>query len=60
MEEYETLKNIVLVGVTGAIAYHGITYRDENGDTEIGHLLFGCIALLFCTRFLFSDVLELF
>ena len=59
MDEYETLKNIVLVGVTGAIAYHGITFRDENGDTEIVHLLFGCIALLFCMRFLFADLLGL-
>jgi hypothetical protein len=45
--------------VTGAIAYHGITYRDEEGETEIGHLIFGCIALVFCLRFLIVDILEL-
>lgn len=47
----------VLVLVTGAIAYHGLTFRDKNGDTEFGHLLFGCIALLFFVRFLFEDLL---
>lgn len=60
MDQLETLKNIVLIGVTGFIAYHGITYRDENGDSDIGHLLFGCIALIFCMRFFFVDVLKVF
>lgn len=60
MGEFETLKNILLIGVTGFVAYHGITYRDENGDSEWGHLLFGCIALLFCLRFFFVDVLKVF
>jgi hypothetical protein len=45
--------------VTGAIAYHGITFRNEEGETEIGHLIFGCIALVFCLRFLIVDILEL-
>jgi hypothetical protein len=47
----------LLVVVTGAIAYHGLTFRDENGEKEWGHLFFGCIALVFCLRFLFSDIL---
>ena len=49
----------ILVLVTGAIAYHGLTYRDEDGEREFGHMLFGCIALLFCVRFLFDDILGL-
>ncbi len=57
--EFETLKNLFLIAVTGFIAYHGITYRDENGEMEFGHLLFGCIALLFCLRFLFVDLMQL-
>ena len=49
----------IFVLVTGFIAYHGITYRDKNGQTEIVHLLFGCIALLYCLRVLFVDILKL-
>ncbi len=60
MGELDTLKSIVLVAVTAFIAYHGITYRDENGDSDIGHLLFGCIALIFCMRFFFVDLLKVF
>jgi hypothetical protein len=51
--------DIIFVLVTGAIAYHGLTYRDEEGESEIGHLLFGAIALLFCLRILFVDILGL-
>lgn len=51
--------NIVFVIVTGAVAFHGLTYRSEDGDRPIGHLLFGCIALLFCLRVLFVDILKL-
>ncbi len=49
----------LFVLVTGAIAWHGLTYRDEEGETEIGHLLFGSIALLFCVRVLLVDILGL-
>ncbi|NNF95953.1 MAG: hypothetical protein HKM94_03375 [Halobacteria archaeon] len=49
--------DIIFVIVTGAIAYHGLTYRDEEGRSEIGHLLFGAIALLFCLRILFVDII---
>jgi len=48
----------VFIIITGAIAYHGITYRDENGDSDFGHLLFGCIALLFFLRVIFVDILK--
>ena len=51
--------DIIFVFVTGVIAYHGLTFRDEDGESEIGHLLFGSIALLFCLRSLFVDILQL-
>ncbi len=53
----ELVWNWILVLGTGVIAYHGLTFRDENGNREFGHLLFGCIALVFCMRFLFDDIL---
>lgn len=45
--------------VTAAIAYHGLTYRDENGESDFVRLLFGCIALLFCIRVLVIDIFKL-
>lgn len=50
----------VFVLVTGAIAWHGITYRNEEGESDMVHLLMGCIALLFCLRVLFVDILGVF
>lgn len=50
----------VFVLVTGAIAWHGITYRNEEGESDMVHLLMGCIALLFCVRVLFVDILGVF
>ena len=47
----------IFVLVTGFIDYHGLTYRDDNGETEIGPLLFGAIAMLFCVRVLFVDII---
>ena len=52
--------DFVFVAVTGAIAYHGLTYKNEDGDSDFGHLLFGAIALLFCIRVLFVDILQLY
>ncbi len=49
----------IFVLATGLVAYHGLTYRDKNGEKEWVHLLFGCIALLFCLRVLFVDILKL-
>lgn len=49
----------VFVLVTGFIAYHGITWRDAEGENDFGHLLMGSIALLFCLRILFVDILAL-
>ncbi len=55
-----SLIDFIFVGVTGFIAYHGLTYRDKNGNTEWVHILFGCIALIFMLRVLFVDILGLF
>ncbi len=52
-----SLIDFIFVGVTGFIAYHGLTYRDEEGNTEWVHILFGCIALIFMLRVLFVDIL---
>lgn len=57
--ENETLMNLVFLIVTGVVAYHGLTYRDEEGNSDTVRLLFGCIALLFFFRVLFVDVMEL-
>ncbi|WP_172838743.1 hypothetical protein [Solemya velesiana gill symbiont] len=46
--------------VTGAIAYHALTHRNEDGENDIGHMLFGAIALLFFFRVLLVDILSLF
>ena len=55
----ESLVNWVFVLVTAAIAYHGITYRNPDGERDRVRTLFGCIALLFCLRVLFVDILRL-
>lgn len=57
--EYEMIVNLVFLAVTGAIAWHGIRFRDEEGNTVYVHLLFGCIAALFFFAVLFQDVLGL-
>lgn len=51
--------NIVFLAATGFIAYHGITYRDEEGKSDVVRLLFGCIAAVFFLMVLFQDVLGL-
>ena len=43
--------------VTGAIAWHGIRYRDEDGKPTFLHLLFGSIAAVYFVLVLFEDVL---
>lgn len=42
---------------TGAVAVHGLTYRDADGERPWVHLLFGGIALVFFLRTLFHDIL---
>lgn len=46
----------LFVLVTAGIAWHGITYRDERGESDTVRLLMGSIALLFCLRVLFVDI----
>lgn len=49
----------IFVLITGFIAYHGLTYHNEDGENDIGHMLFGSIALLFCVRVVFVDIFKL-
>lgn len=49
--------DIVFLLVTGVIAYHGLTWRDEEGESDTVRLLFGTIALLYFFRVLLADVL---
>lgn len=55
--ELEPFINIVFLIVTGAIAWHGIRYRDAEGNTDFVRLLFGCIAATYFFLVLFQDVL---
>ncbi len=55
--EYELIVNLLFLAVTGTIAWHGIRFRDADGNTVFVHLLFGCIAALFFFAVLFQDVL---
>ena len=52
--------NMLFLLATGFIAWHGITYRGKDGQNDIGHMLFGCIALVFFLRVLFINDHELF
>lgn len=51
--------DIFFLIITGAVAYHALTYRNEEGERDTVRLLFGSIALLFFFRVLFVDVLQL-
>lgn len=53
----ENFLNVVFLAITGFVAFHGLTYRDEEGNTDTVRLLFGCIALLFFFRVFLVDVL---
>ena len=57
--ENDTLVNLVFLVATGGVAYHGLTYRDEEGHSDTVRLLFGSIALLFFFKVFFFDVLKL-
>ena len=52
--------DLVFVVVTGAVDYHGLTWRDAEGESDWVRLLFGCIALVFFLGVLGRDVLGLF
>ena len=49
--------DIIVLIVTAAVGYHGLTWRDEDGKPDSVRLFFGCIALMFFMRVLFADVL---
>ena len=55
--ELEPLINFVFLIVTGFVAWHGIRFRDADGNTDFVRLLFGCIAGVFFFMVLFQDVL---
>ena len=57
--EWETPINYLFLAVTGFIAWHGISHRDEEGKTDLVRILFGCIAATFFFLVLFQDVLGL-
>ena len=54
-----TVTDFVFLAVTAAVAYHGLTWRDEEGQSDFVRLLYGSIALLFFFRVLLADVLGL-
>ncbi len=55
--ELEPLINFVFLVVTGFVAWHGVRFRDADGNTDFVRLLFGCIAGVFFFLVLFQDVL---
>jgi uncharacterized membrane protein len=57
--EWESPINAVFLAATAYIAWHGITFRTEEGETDFVRLLFGCIAAVFFMLVLFQDVLGL-
>ena len=50
--------NILFVIITAFIAWHGLTFRDANGNKDFVRLLFGSISLLFSIRVLFTEVIN--
>jgi hypothetical protein len=55
--EWENPINAVFLAATAFIAWHGITFRTDKGDSDFVRLLFGCIAAVFFMLVLFKDVL---
>ena len=60
MEHNEFWIDVIFFVVTGAVAWHGLTFRDEKGESQWVHLLFGCIALLYALFTLTHNLLGLF
>jgi hypothetical protein len=55
--ELEPVVNWIFLAVTGFVAWHGIRFRDAEGNTDFVRLLFGSIAAVFFFMVLFQDVL---
>ena len=51
--------NLLFLAITGAIAWHGLHARNEEGKSDVVHLIFGCIAAFYFFAVLFQDVLGL-
>ena len=45
--EYESLVNVLFLVATAFVTYHGLTYRNKDGESNWVHLLFGCIAAVY-------------
>jgi hypothetical protein len=56
--QYEGTVNVIFLAVTALIAYHDLTYRNKDGESNWVHLLFGCIAGVYFFLVLFKDVLK--
>ena len=52
-------RNWIFLAATGAIAWHALRVRNEDGKADFVHLLFGCIAAFYFFAVLFQDVLGL-
>ncbi len=57
--EAEPFVNLIFLIATGYVALHGIRFRDEEGNSDFVHLLFGSIGAVFFFMVLFQDVLGL-
>ena len=55
--DFEQAFNWVFLAATGFIAWHGIRFREADGNSDFVRLLFGCIAAVFFFLVLFQDVL---
>ena len=53
------LVDLIFLAATGAIAWHGLRVRNEDGKADFVHLLFGCIAAFYFFAVLFQVVLGL-
>ena len=54
----EPLVNLVFLCATGYIAWHGVRFRNEDGEQDFVRLLFSCIAGVFFMMVLLQDVLK--
>ena len=55
----EQLFNWVFILAPAILAWHGITYKDKEGEKDFVRLLFGCISLIFFMRVFLVDILNI-
>jgi len=58
-QEFEKLVNIIFLIVTGLIAHHALTYRNDKGKKDFVRLFFGSIAAVYFILFFFKNILGL-